>query len=68
MVRLLGHRQTKEAATDKPNLRPPRHISTLPVIFPWSLTVVGCRHGTFRSLKQIWDRALAYDFSDFSKE
>jgi hypothetical protein len=30
MERLLGHRQTKEAATDKPNLMPPRHISTPP--------------------------------------
>jgi hypothetical protein len=29
-VRLLGHRQTKEAATDKPNLPPPRHVPTLP--------------------------------------
>jgi len=29
-ARLLGHRQTKEAATDKPDLLPPRHISTLP--------------------------------------
>jgi RNA-directed DNA polymerase len=29
-VRLLGHRQTKGAATDKPNLLKPRHISTLP--------------------------------------
>ena len=27
-VRLLGHRQTKEAATDKPSLTLPRHIST----------------------------------------
>ena len=27
---VLGHRQTKGAATDKPNLLPPRHISTLP--------------------------------------
>jgi hypothetical protein len=27
---LLGHRQTKGAATDKPDLLPPRHISTLP--------------------------------------
>ena len=27
MARLLGHRQTKGAATDKPNLLPPRHIS-----------------------------------------
>lgn len=33
MARLLGHRQTKEAATAKPNLRSPRHISTLP-FFP----------------------------------
>ena len=31
MVRLLGHRQTKGAATDKPDLTPPRHISTLPL-------------------------------------
>jgi hypothetical protein len=30
MVRLLRHRQTKGAATDRQNLRPPRHISTLP--------------------------------------
>jgi hypothetical protein len=30
MARLLGHRQTKGAATDKPNLLLPRHISTLP--------------------------------------
>jgi hypothetical protein len=30
MAKLLGHRQTKEAATDKPDLLPPRHISTLP--------------------------------------
>src|ERR1035437_2451513 len=29
-ARLLGHRQTKGAATDKPDLLPPRHISTLP--------------------------------------
>jgi hypothetical protein len=29
MGRLVRHRQTKEAATDRPNLRPPRHISTL---------------------------------------
>ena len=30
MARLLGHRQTKETATDKPNLLLPRHIPTLP--------------------------------------
>ncbi len=30
MVRLLRHRQTKGAATDRPNLRQPRHILTLP--------------------------------------
>ena len=29
-ARLLGHRQTKGAATDKPDLLPPRHIPTLP--------------------------------------
>ena len=29
-ARLLGHRQSKGAATDKPDLLPPRHISTLP--------------------------------------
>ena len=31
MVKLLRHRQTKGAATARQNLRPPRHISTLPV-------------------------------------
>lgn len=30
MVRLLRHRQTKGAATDRLDLRPPRHILTLP--------------------------------------
>ena len=29
-AKLLGHRQTKGAKTDKPNLMSPRHISTLP--------------------------------------
>jgi len=29
-ARLLGHRQTKGAATDKPDLSPPRHTPTLP--------------------------------------
>ena len=31
MARLLGHRQTKGAETDKPNLLLPRHIPTLPI-------------------------------------
>jgi len=31
MFRLLRHRQTKGAATDRLYLRPPRHISTLPI-------------------------------------
>ena len=31
MVRVLGHRQTKGAATDHPNLPSPRHISTLQI-------------------------------------
>ncbi len=30
MARLLRHRQTKGAATDRPILPPPRHIPTLP--------------------------------------
>ena len=30
MVKLLGHRQTKETATDKLHLLLPRHIPTLP--------------------------------------
>jgi hypothetical protein len=38
MARLLGHRQTKGAATDKPILPPPRHIPTLP-------TPAGGTHG-----------------------
>ena len=29
MAGLLGHRQTKGAATDRPNLPPPRNIPTL---------------------------------------
>jgi len=42
MVKLVRHRQTKGAATDRQNLTPPRHISTLPVglqtpisVCPW---------------------------------
>ena len=31
MVRLVRHRQTKGAETDRPNLRPPRHTLTLPL-------------------------------------
>jgi len=30
MAWVLGHRQTKGAATDIPSLPPPRHTSTLP--------------------------------------
>jgi hypothetical protein len=43
MARLLGHRQTKGAATDKPRLRPPRHISTLPSP---AMTETGISHST----------------------
>jgi hypothetical protein len=32
MVQLLRHRQTKGAVTDRPDVRPPRHISTLPIV------------------------------------
>ena len=32
MVRPLRHRQTKGAATDMPDLTPPRHIPTLPIL------------------------------------
>jgi len=32
MVWLLRHRQTKETATAMLDLRPPRHISTLPMV------------------------------------
>jgi hypothetical protein len=38
MARLLGHRQTKGAATDKPDLLPPRHISTLPILLKNSIS------------------------------
>ena len=31
MAEPLRHRQTKEAATDMFGLKPPRHISTLPI-------------------------------------
>jgi hypothetical protein len=30
-VKVLGHRQTQGAATDNPNVLPPRHIPTLPM-------------------------------------
>jgi hypothetical protein len=33
MVRLVRHRQPKGPATDRPNLSPPRHISTLLQVF-----------------------------------
>jgi len=33
MVKLLGHRQTKETATDKLHLLLPRHIPTLPIVW-----------------------------------
>ena len=36
MAQLLGHRQTKETATDKPNLLLPRHIPTLPTAVMFS--------------------------------
>ena len=32
MAWVLGHRQTKGAATDIPSLQPPRHTSTLPQV------------------------------------
>src|SRR5882672_6342890 len=35
MVEPLRHRQTKGAATDMFYLRPPRHISTLPIASVW---------------------------------
>ena len=40
MVEPLRHRQTKEAATDMFYLKPPRHISTLPMFF--SNSGIGC--------------------------
>jgi hypothetical protein len=53
MGRLLGHRQTKGAETDKPDLLPPRHISTLPfsevprrVQTPFRMTEVGRKADT----------------------
>ena len=43
MERVLGHRQTKEAATDHSHLPPPRHIPTLPDSGSWAngLWIVG---------------------------
>ena len=35
MAEPLRHRQTKEAATDMFYLKPPRHISTLPIASVW---------------------------------
>ncbi len=55
MVRLLRHRQTKGAVTDRPNLRPPRHILTLPFPVPrWRSNLTGSfrlRPVTFRYKK-----------------
>ena len=57
MARLLGHRRTKGAATDKPNLRPPRHISTLPgnclwlLFFLFSLTAYAAAGETSRAMR-----------------
>ncbi len=48
MARLIGHRQTKEAATDKPNLPPPRHIPTLPISDPSRCLSVFRRNDGFR--------------------
>ena len=44
MAKLLGHRQTKEAATDKLSLLTPRHIPTLPVRYArqWLLIFYIC--------------------------
>jgi Cft2 family RNA processing exonuclease len=50
MARPLGHRQTKETATDKPDLRLPRHISTLP---GWSFTHHGAVDGVTGSCHQL---------------
>jgi len=36
---VLGHRQPKGAATDKPTLLPPRHISTLPILLKYSARI-----------------------------
>jgi hypothetical protein len=41
MVRLLRHRQTKGAATDRLYLRPPRHIFTLPKVADQELRLSG---------------------------
>ena len=35
MVQTVRHRQSKETATDMLDLKPPRHISTLPVSDLW---------------------------------
>ena len=40
MVRLLRHRQTKGAVTDRLNLRPPRHILTLPKAADQGLSIL----------------------------
>lgn len=39
MVRLVRHRRTKEAETDRPNLTPPRNISTLQSVHKENLSV-----------------------------
>jgi hypothetical protein len=50
MEQLLRHRQTKEAATDRLYLRPPRHISTLPNFPVYTGAVVRRRLGNERQV------------------
>jgi hypothetical protein len=40
MAELVRHRQTKEAETDMFDLKPPRHISTLPNQGPVELSAI----------------------------
>ncbi|MFL9967010.1 hypothetical protein PQR02_40010, partial [Paraburkholderia sediminicola] len=53
-ARLLGHRQTKGAATDKPNLLPPRHISTLPTY------LFACRAEAI-AVAGVWETLCGHD-------
>jgi hypothetical protein len=58
MVRLLRHRQTKGAATDRQNLRLPRHISTLPCKDEQSSRNMD---SGMRRTDRSWARSLVWD-------
>jgi hypothetical protein len=63
MAKLVRHRQTKEPETDRPSLKPPRHISTLHAISRGGQIRVSVFSGGASGFRWghrgRWDKALA---------